>query len=96
MGNPIFREKINLFLGGATVGGAAGVRLLFAGPHIGGDLVLGYTIKFFGTIVLAFVSGIFTLVAHDLYKHKIKDRLFGKKKNSQKQQDENNEQDIID
>lgn len=78
----LFQEKIRLFIGGSAIGGIAGFRLFIDGIPVGGNLVWAYTIKFFGTIILAFVSGLFTVVAHDFYKHKIKDRLFKNKKES--------------
>tara|TARA_R110000868_G_scaffold29391_1_gene109251 strand:+ start:439 stop:696 length:258 start_codon:yes stop_codon:yes gene_type:complete len=79
----LFQEKIKLFIGGSSVGCFAGIRLLFGSNHIGGDLVLEYFAKFVGTIILAFMSGLVTVVAHDLYKHKIKDKLFKKKKDEE-------------
>lgn len=84
----LFHEKIRLFLGGGIAGGLAGGHFLFGGSPTGGDLVFGYTMKFFGTIILAFVSGLFTVMAHDFYKHKIKHRLFKKKKEETKQDEE--------
>lgn len=84
----IFHEKIRLFLGGSVIGGIAGGRILFGGHATWGDLVLEYTMKFFGTIILAFASGLVTVVAHDFYKHKVKHRLFKKKKEETKQDEE--------
>lgn len=84
----LFHEKIRLFIGGSVIGGISGFRLFIDGIPVGSDLVWAYTTKFFGTIILAFVSGLFTVVAHDFYKHKIKHRLFGKKKKDEAKEEE--------
>lgn len=76
----IIKEKLKWFIGGSFVGGYAGFTFLFNGNTHGIDLALGYTFKFFGTIILAFVSGVATVAAHDFYKIKMKNFLYKKKR----------------
>lgn len=80
-------EKIKEFWGGFMVGGIAGVKFLFTGGHSWEDLALEYAIKFFAAIMFAFISGIFTVFAVDLYKHKLKDKLFPPKKTEEEKEE---------
>jgi len=75
-----FGEKIKVFIGGSVVGWLAGIKFLFGGTHRPDDMVVEYIIKFFATIIFAFMSGLMTVIAKDFYDHKIKNRLFKNKK----------------
>lgn len=91
----LFKEKLKWFIVGGAVGGIAGFHFLFDGAPISpGDLALEYTAKFFGTIILTFVSGLTTVIAHDFYKEKLKHKLFkhGKRKKQTEKRSEEAEE----
>jgi hypothetical protein len=84
----LFRENLKEFWSGAVLGGAACGNLLFAHPFLTG-FVGEFLVKTFATGVAAGVSGLFTILATDLYKHKLKNRIFkNKTKENVKDKDE--------
>lgn len=85
MGNYL-DEKVKEFWGGFTVGGFAGVNLLFADAPTWNHLVLEYTLRFFGAVMIAVTSGLCTALVLDLYKYKFKDKIFKPKKDGNKEE----------
>ena len=72
--------KVKEFWSGSIIGFIAGIKFLFTEPLGWGDLVIQYSLKFIAVCLFAFVSGIFTVLAKDFYEHKIKGKIFKKKK----------------
>lgn len=75
----LFKEKLKWFIGGGTVGLIAGINFLFGAEATWSNIAIEWMAKFFGTIMLTFVSGLATVIAHDFYKHKIQNKLFKNK-----------------
>lgn len=92
MGNP-FHEKAKEFWSGFSLGGIAGIKFLWVGGNNWPDIAFVWVLKFFGTCMLAFSTGILTIVATDFYKHYLKNKLFphGKDKNNKDDKDQENE-----
>lgn len=84
MGNYL-DEKVKEFWGGFIVGGYSGVKFLFADPTGWDHMVLEYTLRFLGAIFIAATSGVLTAMTIDLYKYKIKDKLFKPKENDKEE-----------
>lgn len=73
----LFREKLKFFLGGLISGGIFGGYGLFSVPVLGahvGQLVWEYSIRFAGTIFIAFITGFLTVIIKDFYDIVIKHR----------------------
>jgi len=69
-------ERLALFIRATFAGGFAGGIFMFGTASIGTTIILAFALKLFGTIVIAFTSGISTVAAADLYVHKLKPALF--------------------
>jgi hypothetical protein len=72
----IFSERLNAFLGGASIGGITGYSWLLADATLWGHIVV-YGLKLCGTIGIAMVTGIASSFAPDVAKF-IKRKVFGK------------------
>lgn len=87
----LFREKLKFFIGGALAFGVPSGIALYSFPFLAGNtiqVVLEFTARFFGTIIIAFSTGLMTVIAHDFYKEKLKDKLFkSKKKDDERKKD---------
>lgn len=78
-----FKEKAKFFIGGAIAGVYPAIHLLFNNPNI----YLNFVLRCFGAVVIAFLSGLVTVFAHDVYKHlKVKYKIFN---NANQKDDEN-------
>ncbi|NBO23263.1 hypothetical protein EBU94_08005 [bacterium] len=87
----LFIGKAKEWAIGCILGFIASINLLFDAPNNAGNIVLIYTVKFFGVIIFSFISGLFTVMAKDYYTLKLKNKIF-KKKNY----DDNNKSEISD
>ncbi len=65
-------EQITYFIRGAFAGCFAGGIFMFGTAPLSTSIILEYPLKLFGTIIIAFASGISTVLAADVYRHKIK------------------------
>ena len=75
----LFIGKAKEWIIGGVLGFIAGINLLWDAPNNAGNIVLIYTVKFFGVIIFSFISGLFTVMAKDFYTQKIKGKLFKNK-----------------
>ncbi len=86
-----FKEKAKFFIGGAVAGMYPAIQLLFNNPNI----YLGFVLRCFGAVIIAFLSGLFTVFAHDVYKHlKVKYKIF-KNVNEEKDSNENEDKNQV-
>lgn len=72
------REHIKEFWGGCFAGGIAGGSYLFPAPVLLKSYLIAFGFKIIATGLLAGISGLFTALFVDFYKHKIKPKLFKK------------------
>ena len=78
-----FQGKVKEFISGAFVGVIAGINFLFDSNIGTGSIVGIYMLKFFGTCIIAFCSGILTMAGKDLWDWiKVRYRERKNKKNS--------------
>lgn len=80
-------ERGKAFIRGFFVGGYSGFVFLFDVALDWNHIAWLWAIKFIGIGILAFTSGLMTLLANDVYKHKIKDKIF-KPKNDERPEDD--------
>lgn len=78
------KAKVNFFLGGFVAGIYPAIYILFNNPNI----YLSFVLRCIGAIVIAFLSGIVTVFAHDVYKHYVKNKFF-KHANKEKDNQDN-------
>ncbi len=76
------------FAVGFFLGGSASSRILFAGFTIRYSLVIELGVRLLATLVIAFLSGLVTVLAHDVYKYHLKEKLFKTKRNGTQKDEE--------
>lgn len=76
-------EKGKHFIRGALAGGYTGFVFLLNVKLDWDNIAMMWAVKFFGIIIISFTSAIMTVAGADVYKHKIKDKIFKPKKEEQ-------------
>jgi len=85
-------EKIKIFFRGFVPGAIAGFTFLFGSSFAKGNVVFIFFAKLFATSVLAFASGLATVIAHDAWKYWLKPKWQRFKKRYQNRKIKRNDQ----